>query len=65
MERFADELEQIAIVNSIGKRHGTQHSSRKNAINERLQQDKQDYDGFGFGSCQDFFEKTLFLFFST
>ena len=47
--RFNDELEQIEIVNSIGKRKGEQHIARKDAIRFTMEKERHQFEGPGFG----------------
>ena len=42
-ERFDDEMKQIKLKNSIGKRKGDQHFSRMKAIEITIEQEKEEY----------------------
>ncbi|XP_078731377.1 translation machinery-associated protein 16 [Lampetra fluviatilis] len=47
LDRFAVELEQIDLVNSVAGRQGRQHGPRETAIRQTLQRERELYDGTG------------------
>ena len=51
MGRFAEELEQIAIVNSMKGRKGQQYAARQDAIKITLERENREYTTTGLGKC--------------
>lgn len=47
LARFDEELEQIALKNSIGHRKNRQHASREDIINITKKRDAEEFDGCG------------------
>ena len=47
LNRFQDELDQISIINSIGKRKSKQHVARSEAIRLTKEREKQEFEGGG------------------
>lgn len=47
LERFDEQLEQIAIVNSVGNRQSRQHMSRETAIHITKEKETLDFDTIG------------------
>lgn len=51
--RFDEELEQIDLINNVGNRKGTQHSSRRDAIHMTIDRDRTEYKNGAFGIGQE------------
>lgn len=49
MDRFAEELEQIDIVNSMKDRTGFQHQGRKDAIKMTQEKESNEFSTVGLG----------------
>ncbi|CAI9743297.1 Hypothetical predicted protein [Octopus vulgaris] len=47
LERFQDELDQIKIINSIGKRKGVRHASREASIKMTIDMERAQFKGEG------------------
>ena len=47
--RFEEELEQIAIVNSMKGRKGQQHAGRQDAVKVTLERENREYSETGLG----------------
>ncbi|XP_052069532.1 translation machinery-associated protein 16-like [Mytilus californianus] len=47
LRRFDDELDQIAIIKSVGNRQGLQHTARKSAIQLSIERDQQMLESSG------------------
>ncbi|XP_050605006.1 translation machinery-associated protein 16-like [Macaca thibetana thibetana] len=47
LNRFSSELEQIELHNSIRDRQGRRHCSRETVIKQTMEQERQQYEGYG------------------
>lgn len=52
--RFDEEIEQIRLKNSVGKRNIGQHFSREKSIQMTLETEKNDYDTAGLSKKKKF-----------